>query len=122
MDGRARRRCLGTLGDVGEDLLRRTRLVVHHAQTALPPALVLLIRELNHVAQRLLRALCLVLVEAQGTVLRGQLQQGRRIAGIATLAVVVLVQAAGVHLEDDEVLERCVGQGRFIGDVADALR
>lgn len=54
--------------------------------------------------------------------LRGQLQQGRCITGIASLAVVVLVQTAGVHLEDDEVLERCVGQGRFVGDVADALR
>lgn len=81
----------------------------------------MLIRELNHISQRLLSSLRLVLVELQGAVLRGKVQKVGGVAGVASLALVVLMQAAGVHLEDDDVGERGVGQGGLAGDIADAL-
>jgi hypothetical protein len=54
-------------------------------------------------------------------VLGSKVQQVGGVAGVASLALVVLVEAAGVHLEDDDVGERRVGQGGFTGDIADAL-
>ncbi|KAI6771814.1 hypothetical protein HG531_009439 [Fusarium graminearum] len=87
----------------------------------LPPALVLFVRELNHVGQRLLRSFRLVLVENQCAVLRSQVEQGGCVASVASLAVVVLVEAAGIHLEDDDVLEGCVWQSGLALYIADTL-
>lgn len=122
MDGRARRRGrLGSVGEVREDLLGSSGLVRDHAQASLPPVLVVVgARELDHVGEGLFGALGLVLVEVECAVLRGQLEEGGGVACVAALAGVVLVEAAGVHLEDDEVLEGRVRQGGLAGDVADA--
>lgn len=119
--GRSRGGGLWSLGDVGENLLGRTGLVVDHSQATLPPALVLFVRELNHVGQRLLRSFRLVLVENQCAVLRSQVEQGGCVASVASLAVVVLVEAAGIHLEDDDVLEGCVWQSGLALYIADTL-
>lgn len=50
------------------------------------------------------------MVERQGAVLGGQLEQGCRVAHLGLLALGRVAKAAGIHLEDDQVLERDVGQ------------
>lgn len=99
------------VGELGEDLVGGAALVGHLAETALPPAPVVLGRgELDHVGEGLLDAVHAGVVELEREVLRGQLQQGGGDGGLAALARLIFVQAAGVGLEDEEVLEGHVGE------------
>lgn len=53
--------------------------------------------------------------------LGSQIEEGSSVTSIASLAVVVLVKTAGVHLEDDQILEGGVRQSSLAFDIANAL-